>query len=119
MLVEEAPEECQPDDLQVEANRPIFDVVEIVLDALFERRVAAPAIDLRPAGKARLDLVAEHVLRDLVPELLDEMRTLGPRPDDGHVPAQHVPELRELVEVRAPEEPAERRHPWIVGYGPD
>ena len=67
-------------------------------------RVAAPAVDLRPAGEAGLHLVAQHVLRNLVLELLDEVRPLGPRPDDRHVAAQHVPELRQLVEVRAAQE---------------
>src|SRR5215218_6009981 len=38
----------EPHDLDVEADRPVFDVVEIVLDAFLERRVAAPAVDLGP-----------------------------------------------------------------------
>src|SRR5471032_2011050 len=44
MLVEEPLQDRQPDDLHVEPHRPVFDVVEVVLDALVERRVAAPAI---------------------------------------------------------------------------
>ena len=51
-------------------------------------------------------------------ELLDEMRPLGPRADDGHVAAKDVPELRQLVDVRSAQEPAERRHPRIVGCRP-
>ena len=53
MLVEEAAEQREPHDLQVEAHRPVLDVVQVVLDPLLERRVAAPAVDLRPAGDAR------------------------------------------------------------------
>src|SRR5437868_15025792 len=63
MLVEEALEDRQPDDLEVEADRPVLDVIEVVLDALLERRVAAPAVHLRPAGHAGLHLVPQHVLR--------------------------------------------------------
>src|SRR4051812_33822021 len=72
VFVEETPEKRQPHDFQIEANRPVFDVVEVVLDPLFERCVTAPPVDLRPASQARLDLVSQHVLRDLVLELLDE-----------------------------------------------
>src|SRR5262249_27756465 len=82
MLVEEAPEQREPHDLQVEADRPVLDVVEVVLDPLLDRRVAAPAVDLRPAGQPRLHLVAKHVRGDAMLELFDEVRTLGPRADD-------------------------------------
>src|SRR6266853_3427785 len=88
MLVEEALHDRQPHDFQIEADRPVLDVIEVVLDALVDRRVAAPAVDLGPSGQARLHLVAQHVLRYAMFELLDEMRTLGPRADDGHVAAE-------------------------------
>ena len=82
VLLEKAFDERQPHDLQVEPDRPVLDVVQVVLDPLFDRRVAAPAVDLRPAGDSGLYLVAQHVLRDLVLELLDKQRPLGPRPHD-------------------------------------
>ena len=51
--LEQTADEREPHDLEVERHRPVLDVVEVVLDALLERRVAAPAVDLRPAGDAR------------------------------------------------------------------
>src|ERR1700676_1163816 len=87
VFVEEAPDEREPHDLQVESDRPVLDVVQVVLDPLLERRVPAPAVDLRPSGQSRLHLVAKHVLRDPVLELLDEVRPLRPRTHDGHVAA--------------------------------
>src|SRR6186713_3058153 len=110
----EAAHQRQPHDLEIERDRPVLDVVEVVLDALLERGVAAPAVDLRPAGDAGLDLVAQHVLRDAVLELLDEEGALGPRPDDRHVALEHVPELRQLVEVEAAQPAAHRRRPRVV-----
>ena len=104
----------QPHDLEVERDRPVLDVVEVVLDALLDRRVAAPAVDLRPAGQARAHLVAQHVLRDPLLELVDEERPLGPRADERHVAAQHVPELRQLVDVGAPQQAADRRAARVV-----
>src|SRR5689334_21449044 len=74
----EASDDGEPHDFQIEADRPVFDVVGIVLDALFERCVAAPAVDLCPAGDSGFHLVAQHVLRDPVLELLDEIRPLRP-----------------------------------------
>ena len=66
-----------------------------------------------------LDLVAQHVLRDAVLELLDEVGPLGTRADDRHVAAQHVPELRQLVEVAAAQPAADRRAARVVLARPD
>src|SRR3712207_2622092 len=51
-------------------------------------------------------------------ELLDEMRPLGPWPDDAHVPTQDVGQLGELVQGGGPEEPADRRKPVVRGGVP-
>ena len=45
---------------------------------------------------------------------LDELDLLRPRADEAHVAAEHVPELRQLVEARAPQEAADARHPRVV-----
>src|SRR5919197_6214759 len=50
MFVEEAADEREPHDLEVEPDRPVLDVIQIVLDALFDRGVPAPAVHLRPTG---------------------------------------------------------------------
>src|SRR5688572_33478231 len=60
--LEEAADDGEPHDFQVEGDRPVLKVIQVVFDPFFERRVAAPAVDHRPAGDAGLDLVAEHVL---------------------------------------------------------
>src|SRR5919107_166359 len=85
---EDAAEQRHPHDFEVERHRPVFDVIQIELDALLERGVPAPAVDLRPPGDARLDLMAQHVLREAVLELIDEKRPLGPWSDDRHVTLQ-------------------------------
>ena len=57
------------DDLQVEPERPIVDVEQVMLDALAHLFVgvdfAAIAVNLRPAGNARLDVVPAGVQRDV------------------------------------------------------
>ena len=61
-----------------------------------------------------LNLVPEHVLRKLLLELLDEVRPLGPRPDQGHVALQDVPDLRQFVHVEPAQEPPDRGAPRVV-----
>src|SRR4051812_16827288 len=112
-------DERQPHDLQIERDGPVLDVIEVVLDPLLERGIAAPAVDLRPAGDAGLDLVAQHVLRNAVLELLDEIGALGPRADDRHIAAEDVPELRQFVEVKPAEPLADRRAARVVVARPD
>src|SRR3984885_8100093 len=56
------------DDLQIEPERPVVDVEQVVLEApahlLVGVDLAAAAVDLRPAGDARLDVVAPRIERD-------------------------------------------------------
>lgn len=75
-----------------------------MLDAAGEIVATAQAVDLRPAGHARLHEVAGQVVGDFAGEAFDVVRALGARADQAHVSAQDVPELREFVEIPAAEE---------------
>src|SRR5213596_2096635 len=114
VAVAETGPEGQEEDLQVEAEAPALDVVEVVFDPFLDRGLAAPAVDLRPARDARLHLVAEHVAGHPPAELLDEARALGTRADEAHLTAQDVPELRQLVETPASQERPEPRAPLVI-----
>src|SRR5258708_16633786 len=93
-------------NLEVEPDRPIVDIFQIVGDALAGLQeiadLAAQAMHLRPPGDARLYPVPGEIVADrLVVELVsrahgDDMR---PRPDDRHLAAYDVDELRQLVEA--------------------
>src|SRR5262245_48569886 len=104
VLVDEAAEERQQNDPQIEPRRPVRDVVEVILNALPQRGVAAPAVDLRPAGDPRLDPMPGHVAGDAVRELLDEHRTFRARSYQAHVAEQNVDELRQFIERGLPKE---------------
>lgn len=97
----------QADDFQIEGKRPVLDVVEIVFDASLEIGVAAPAVDLCPAGDAGLDQVLLHIAGDLVLELGDEHGPFRAWADDGHVALEYVDELRQLIQARAAQKGAE------------
>src|ERR1700749_4703061 len=63
-------------DQQVEKGRIILGVIEVgfeCLAAVLDRR-AIGIIDLRPAGDARLHHVALGIIRQLLLEVLDELR---------------------------------------------
>ena len=68
-------EDGREDDPQIQSERPVAQVVQIVLDPSFHFfnpiRLATEAIDLRPSGNARLDPVAmviagDHLLIEIV-----------------------------------------------------
>src|SRR5207244_13309620 len=69
---------------------------------------------LGPAGEAGLDAMPLAVEKGLLGHLLHELRPLGARAHEAHVPGEDVPELRKFIETRAPHEAAQRRHPRIA-----
>src|SRR5882672_4203691 len=107
-------------DQEVEEERKVLDVVEIVLQ-LLERVVDGGAVVilvLGPAGDAELHGEPLHVEENLLLEILDELRTLGARSDEAHVAHQHIEELGQLVETSPAEERPHLRHPRVALGGP-
>ena len=94
--------------LDVERQRPVADVVEVVLDAPLERRVAAQAVHLRPAGDARPSRGGAACSAGSTRGTARRRPAARARADQAHLPEQHVPELRQLVE-RQPAQRCARR----------
>src|SRR5690554_3138825 len=118
VLVYESGPERHGHNLEVELQGPVLDVVEIVLDALLDRRIPAPAVHLSPSRNAGLDLVAQHVPRHAIPKLLDENGSLRSRPDDGHIALQHVDKLGKLIQGGAAKDSTYRCRPIFAGSCP-
>src|SRR5258706_15474116 len=78
----------QPENAQVEPERPVVDVEQVVFYTARNVGVAAQVVDLRPAGNAALDQMLLHVAGNALPELLDKLRPLGPRADERHLAPQ-------------------------------
>src|SRR5882762_4485075 len=57
--------------------------------------------------------MTQRVIRDLFRELVDELRALRARPDEAHVPAQHVENLRQLVDAQLSDHRADACDAWI------
>src|SRR5689334_21867703 len=101
----------QDEDLEVEPGRPILHVIVVPLDPVGKRHVAAQALDLRPAGEAGLHAMAIAVAIDALGERGDEVDALRAGPDERHVAARQIDDLRQLVERPAPQEAAGRGPP--------
>src|SRR5450759_3353146 len=96
--------------LDVPAQAPAGDVHVVELDHLVEGDVAAPE-DLPQAGDAGGDV--EAFLRPAA-TLLGLFYPQGPRPDQAHVAAHHVEDLRHLVHAPAPQPPADTRDAGVL-----
>ena len=87
-------EDGHPQDAQVKPGSPVGDVVQVELDALANGSVAAPAVDLGPAGDAGFDAVPGHVVGNGLAELVDEHRPFGPGTHQAHVALENIKQLR-------------------------
>src|SRR3954447_1465962 len=98
------------EEARVLPQRPVGHVQVVELHHLLEGD-ARPAEHLPRAGEARSQV--EPPLAPAV-DLLLELRRHRPRAHQAHVALQDVPELRQLVDARAPEEAADARDARIV-----
>src|SRR5438445_13332128 len=105
--MEDAVEDGHPENAEVEPRSPVGDVVEIVLDSFAQGGVAAPAVDLGPAGDPGLHAMAGHVIGNGLGELLNKDGSLRPGTDQAHVAYQNIDQLRQLVKACASNECAE------------
>jgi len=93
--------------------------VEIMAQPFFDARVSTPSMDLCVARKARTYKVAKVIAGMFQPKFAGEFRTLRPRPDETHVAAQNVPELRKLVQSEAAKIVTDSRAARVVRHGPN
>src|SRR5213078_1085469 len=78
----------QSDDLQIQAERPVADVVVVPLHPFGQRGRPSQPVHLSPAADPRLDPVAVTVPEDVVAKYLDELGALGAGADHAHLTAQ-------------------------------
>src|SRR5438309_8073541 len=94
-------------NLHIQPEGPIIDVEQVVAQLhLSLDRVAA--VDLGPAGDPGRHLMPLPVARDLDLVAADEAGPLRARADETHLTAQHVHQLRQLVQTDRAEQLAHR-----------
>src|SRR5262249_42245128 len=92
-------------DPKIEPERPVVDVVQVVFDPAAHLVIGvgftAEAVDLRPSGDARPDVVAPGVDQD--PSFVGALVREGVRTgaDERHVALDHVEQLWKLIDVPA------------------
>src|SRR3984885_3186164 len=94
-------------NVEIEQHRPVLDVIEIELDALLDFLLAvdlaAPAVDLCPAGDAGLDAVTREIaVHRFVeqPALQFALHGMRTRAHQREVVLEHdVEQLRQLIEA--------------------
>src|SRR5688500_10199014 len=96
------------EDREIQPEGAVGDVLEVVRELLRPRHLAREA-QLREAGQPGPDHEPLPIGGDLPGELLEERGPDRPRADEAHVAAQDVPELRQLVELGAPQRAAGAR----------
>ena len=90
---------------KIDLRRAVLDVPDVELDPIGPWERGAP-LHLRPAGEPGSDLEPAALVSVVLLDLVAKRRA---RPDDAHVAAQDVPELRQLVDRRTPENAADAR----------
>src|SRR5262249_49826758 len=100
------------DDGEIRPQRLCSRVAQVEADHLVERR-AAPTGDLPQSGHAGFGIDDATAMPG--PVLRVFVRHGRSWADQGHLAAQHVPELRQLVEARLSEKAAERGDALVVG----
>src|SRR5450756_3037041 len=101
-----------PQDHQVHRDRPVVHVSQIEAHGLVPVEVGSSA-DLPQAGQSRLDVQATVDRVRVARHLSGEGRT---RSDQRHVAADHVPQLRQLVDREPSEQVADGRNSRVSTY---
>jgi len=106
--------EGQQQDLQIEPEGPVLDVINVVLDPLFQCAASAQAVHLRPAGHPRLDQMAWEIMGNR-PGQPVTWRGRSGADRSGSSRHGNVPELRQLIDIPAAHESPDPEQARIAG----
>lgn len=93
----------------------MFKVIEVELEPAQHllRRIRIAIIKRGIRRDARADLIQERIALILAHNLLNIEASLGPRTDKGHIAAQDVPQLGQLIQMMLTQEAAYARQTGI------
>src|SRR6516162_1252091 len=101
-------------DQEVKPGTPIINVPQIELHTrcdMFDCRGGSPgAVALCPTGYARLDVIAKSIVAQYGFKVAVVSQCVRTWPYQGHVADQHIPELRQIIETRGPNQPSNGRY---------
>src|SRR3954454_21887134 len=73
---------------------------------------------MRPSGNAGFDAMTFRVERNLPGEFFNKTRAFRPGPDQAHLSAQHVQQLRQLIDAELADQRSPSGHTGIPLRGP-
>src|SRR5262245_9405500 len=94
---------------EIEKETSVLQIEEVIRELVFGivERSAVGIMDLSPTGDARLHRMTLDIIGDVLRQPLDEIGSFGPGSDKAHVAAQHIIELRELIDAQLSDDPAD------------
>ena len=90
------------DNLQIQAKTPVPDVVQIVLQPVGDRCIAAKTVDLGPPRHSDFTAVPHVVFIEVFLELRDKIGPFWPRSNEAHFSSNDIDQLRQFVEAEPP-----------------
>src|ERR1700761_7219379 len=96
----------------------MLNVIKVITDTLEQVGIASEAVHLGPTGQAGFYRMANIVMRNLVLEVLNQLRSFRSRPDQAHFSFEHIPELRSFIDIPLPHECANPKPARGVFPGP-
>src|SRR5882724_1968599 len=118
ILVDKAVPERHPENFHVKDQGPVLDIVQVMLKALLQRRIATPTVHLGPASHASFDTMPQHIARDALTKFLNQDGPLRAWSHQAHLALEDIPELGQFIQTQPPQERAQRGAAWIVLLGP-
>jgi hypothetical protein len=99
----EASGQRQQQYLEIQPERPVTQIIKVMLSPLINGGCATPAIDLRPPGNSCIESMAQVVVRDLLLKSLDPIRLFWPGADQAHFTSQDINQLGQFIQVETPQ----------------
>ena len=96
-LVDHAAEGRHQQNFQIQPDRPVFNIPQIVFHALLDGRIAAQTIYLRPACDAGAHLLAQQIQRNLLLEMAHMEGNLRSWADEAHIAPEHIEKLWQFI----------------------
>ena len=104
--------------MEIKQQIPVLDVIKVMSDSFDQIGIATKTIDLSPTGDPRFHGVAHIVMWDVVLKIPNQLGALRTRADQAHFAFEHIPELRDLVDVPLPHQCADSKAARVIFCGP-
>src|SRR5215475_124377 len=118
VFMEKTAPDCHPKNFDVQEERPVLDIIQVMLKAWLQRCITAPPVHLGPTSHAGFDTMPQHVARNALTKFLNEYGSFRTWAHQAHVALAHVPKLWQLIQAYTPEEGPYERTAWIVFLSP-